>query len=308
MTLLQMQYAHECAKAGSFNKAAENLLTTSSNVGKAIKSLESELGFMIFVRSSNGITPTREGVNFLERTRKILDEVDSIKNCRYDTEKHCFRMFSTFTPITGEIFSSITRWFTSEHSDYTLILHYGSIADTKQLILSHQYDAALIFIDDRQNAFLEDLTSTAELGLEIVAERNNCVTVHKGHPIALRYEESGELDAKMLFDYPCVTYNTDGQNTRKHGYVRPIAPYIDQNKVIQTNHHMWRDQIVDNTDAFSIGVPCSRHYLQSRNRVAIPIPYGNMVKICIVYCENEKNSEKISVFREAAYDALRDDE
>lgn len=304
MTLLQMQYAHECAKAGSFNKAAENLLTTSSNVGKAIKSLESELGFMIFVRSSNGITPTREGVNFLERTRKILDEVDSIKNCRYDTEEHSFRMLSVFTPLAGEIFSKIATAFMERYSDYTLILHYGGAHSVKQLMLSHQYDAAMLFIDDRLRDLPDELAATEELTVECVTQLPNCITVRQGHPIAAEYERTGTLNTRMLFDYPCVTYNTDGSNTLKHGYVRPIASFIDQNKVIQTNHQMWRDQIVDNTDAFSIGVPGKEDYLLKERRVAIPISDGECVKIYIIYNRADSSSEAITAFREAAYSSL----
>ena len=60
MNLLHMKYALEVAKAGSVNKAAEELLIAQPNLSRAIKELEQSLGIAIFDRSARecGSRPT----------------------------------------------------------------------------------------------------------------------------------------------------------------------------------------------------------------------------------------------------------
>ena len=59
MTLQQLQYLVALAESNSINQAAQNLFVSQSGISKAIKQLESELGFPLLERSSRGITSNR---------------------------------------------------------------------------------------------------------------------------------------------------------------------------------------------------------------------------------------------------------
>lgn len=72
MNLLHLKYAVETAKAGSINKAAENLYIGQPNLSRAIKELEKSLGITIFVSSAKGMTVTPDGEEFLRYAQKIL--------------------------------------------------------------------------------------------------------------------------------------------------------------------------------------------------------------------------------------------
>ena len=54
MTIQQLFYAIAITESGSMNRAAETLYITQPSLTKAIKELENELGFSIFVRSGKG--------------------------------------------------------------------------------------------------------------------------------------------------------------------------------------------------------------------------------------------------------------
>ena len=71
MTLQQMLYALTIAECGSMNKAAEKLYMVQSTLTSAIRELEQENGITIFVRTHKGMTPTPEGVEFLNDIRNI---------------------------------------------------------------------------------------------------------------------------------------------------------------------------------------------------------------------------------------------
>ena len=56
MNVIYLKYAVAVAKAGSLNKAAEELFVAQPNLSRAIKELEKELGTVIFERTSKGIS------------------------------------------------------------------------------------------------------------------------------------------------------------------------------------------------------------------------------------------------------------
>jgi DNA-binding transcriptional LysR family regulator len=65
------------AEARSFTGAARQVGLSSSAVSKAISRLEERLGVRLFHRSTRTITLTEEGAMFLERCRRILNEVEA---------------------------------------------------------------------------------------------------------------------------------------------------------------------------------------------------------------------------------------
>ena len=79
MNLLHMKHALEVAKAGSLNKAAENLLIAAPNISRSIKELESDLGITIFERTQNGMRLTLEGEEFINIAKGILGQIDEVE-------------------------------------------------------------------------------------------------------------------------------------------------------------------------------------------------------------------------------------
>ena len=67
----------QAAEARSFTVAGQQLRVSSSAVGKAIARLEDRLGVRLFHRSTRTITLTPEGALFLDRCRRILNEVEA---------------------------------------------------------------------------------------------------------------------------------------------------------------------------------------------------------------------------------------
>ena len=65
MTLVQFKYVLEIAKTGSVNQAANNLFVSQSVLSNALKTLEKELGQLIFYRMTTGMQLTPFGDRFL---------------------------------------------------------------------------------------------------------------------------------------------------------------------------------------------------------------------------------------------------
>ncbi len=65
----------QVAETRSFTESARQLGVSSSTVGKTIARMEERLHVRLFHRSTRSITLTAEGTLFLERCRRILNEV-----------------------------------------------------------------------------------------------------------------------------------------------------------------------------------------------------------------------------------------
>lgn len=61
MNVIYLKHAVAVAKAGSLNKAAEELFVAQTNLSRVIKELEKELGSVIFERPSKRISLTPDG-------------------------------------------------------------------------------------------------------------------------------------------------------------------------------------------------------------------------------------------------------
>lgn len=70
-----MRFFIAVAQSGSFTAAAEILDTTTTNVSKAVTSLEARLQTRLINRTTRRLALTEAGARYLQRCEKILDEV-----------------------------------------------------------------------------------------------------------------------------------------------------------------------------------------------------------------------------------------
>ena len=92
MTLQQLKYAIAVAESGSMNEAARKLFVSQPSLSSAIRELEKELGFELFVRSNHGILITPDGEEFLGYARQVTEQYRLLSN-RY-IEKEAKEKFS----------------------------------------------------------------------------------------------------------------------------------------------------------------------------------------------------------------------
>ena len=101
MNIVYLRYAVAVAKAGSLNKAAEELFIAQPNLSRAIKELEKELGIVIFDRNSKGITLTSDGERLISYGKKIIRQIDNIE--KEFKEKKYTTVFSLSAPRVSYI-------------------------------------------------------------------------------------------------------------------------------------------------------------------------------------------------------------
>lgn len=164
MRIEQLAYFIEVAKYGSINKAAEKLYITQPALGAAIKKLENELGFPLFIRESYGIRLTPWGKQTLQVAGEIMRHYDDLNVIKYN-----YKQAQNSEDISGELnISSIRTLSLNTLPDVISILAglYPKInitvieqntAAAMQSMLNNQSDIALV------NLEVDDETSFAYL-------------------------------------------------------------------------------------------------------------------------------------------------
>ena len=124
MNILHMKYAVEVAKAGSLNKAAENLLIAAPNVSRSIKELEADIGISIFERTAKGMELTPEGEEFINYAKGILNQIEEVENF-YKKGSSKKQQFSISVPRACYISEAFSQFSKSLSKDAAEISRFG---------------------------------------------------------------------------------------------------------------------------------------------------------------------------------------
>ena len=95
MDYRHLKYFMEVAEQKSFSKAARNLHISQSAISRMIKSLEDELGVVLFIRNAKTVEITAPGTIFLNYAKRCLFIFEHLKsdfenefNLKQDTIEH----------------------------------------------------------------------------------------------------------------------------------------------------------------------------------------------------------------------------
>ncbi len=127
---------------GSFAAVAVQLNISPSSVSRAIANLEKQLNTRLFQRSTRSLKPTQAGIEYYERVRTILDELDNlhedIKHGK-DNPSGTVRV-SASTTFGQRILPAITKVFYEKYSHINLEL---SLSDNRVDLIENQIDVAI---------------------------------------------------------------------------------------------------------------------------------------------------------------------
>jgi DNA-binding transcriptional LysR family regulator len=128
MTFAQLRVLRAVVRTGNLTRAAEELGTTQSAVSHALRLLERELGVSLFVRGSQGVTPTPAGRAVDRRAALILAQADAIaEEAAAARDEAGGRLRVGVVPsANARLMPRVLRAFASAHPDAALTVLEGS--------------------------------------------------------------------------------------------------------------------------------------------------------------------------------------
>ncbi len=130
----------------SFSKAANKLGYSQSAVSQSIKLLEEELETKLFIRKREGISLTKDGMDYLPFIRSIAtaqENLDKRKREKKGLVNETIRI-GTFTSVSRNILPSLLSQFHSLYPHVQFELRQGEYDNIHQWILDGEVDFAFI--------------------------------------------------------------------------------------------------------------------------------------------------------------------
>ena len=199
MNFHQLQYAIAIARNGlSVTQAAASLGTSQPAISRALKALEKELGFDLFVREGRAFSRvTPEGQRVLEFAGRALAEVESLRAVAADLNQDARGTLSIATTHTQAryVLPPVVQAFRKRYPEVDLHLHQGTSEQISEMVAA---DRVQLAIATGSEALFPELV------LLPVYRWHRQVIVPKSHPLAR--PGAGKLTLQQLAQYPLVTY------------------------------------------------------------------------------------------------------
>lgn len=171
MNILSLKYAVTVARCGSISGAAEQLAMNQPNLSKAIKELESSLNMTIFQRTSTGVIPTPQGVEFLDSARHILQQIKELEE-RYQSEEKRKVAFSVSVPRASYITYAFADFANSLNSigEFELNFMETNSMEAIQNISRKGYTMGIIRYQSEYDAYFQKMLQEKRLQSELLWE------------------------------------------------------------------------------------------------------------------------------------------
>ncbi len=197
MNFHQLQYAVAISRHGlSVTQAAAALGTSQPAISRALKALERELGFDLFVREGRAFSRvTPQGARVLEYAARALAEIESLQAVAADLTQDNRGTLSIATTHTQAryVLPPVVRAFRDKYPDVELHLHQGTSEQIAEMVAADRVQLAIATGSD--GLF-------PNLMLLPVYRWTRQVIVPKSHPLA----RAGKLTIRDLASYPLISY------------------------------------------------------------------------------------------------------
>lgn len=176
--LRQLHYLTVAAQVGSFRRTAEMCHVDQSNVSRALKQLEDNLGVSLFERARSGVRLTPAGQQFLAEVSPALEQLESARRsarAARRAESGLVRI-GILTSLAGGFLRQLVQSYTERHPQVTIDVRDGGRREHLAAVRARRLDAALITGSDPVPG-----CETRELWRERVH-----VALPEGHALAAR--------------------------------------------------------------------------------------------------------------------------
>lgn len=263
MTLQQLHYIITIADTGSFSKAAEVLYVSQPSLSNAVKTLENELGIVIFFRSGKGVTLTNDGAEFLIVARQVHSQYEQLED-KY-AGGHLKKKFS----VSTQHYSFATKSFVEMVKNFDIEEYEFAIRETKTKevigdVASLKSEIGILYRSDFNRNYLTKLFRDRDLEFHHLIDCQAYVYLWRGHPLA----SSPAITFKDLEDYPCLSFD-QGEDASFY-LAEEILCEQSYAKLIKTNDRSTNLNLMKGLNAYCLcsGIICEE--LNGSDYVAVP--------------------------------------
>ena len=284
MTSEQIRLALTIAETGSISNAARKVYLTQPTVSGILAALEREVGCTLFVRSSHGVSPTAEGMEFLRSARRIVQELDGIAQLGRQGEI-CRLHLTSFSSTRVE--RAFTK-FCLNHQRMRLDISYEilscSIERAASLIYDGKTDVVLTVAVEGISNVQRQLLDSRHLIYEPIARLPIAVTMAQSYPLC---------QGALTLDRAAQFTRLEDSRLRLNSSIYPesVRMQFQQAPSIQIQSRTMRIQLAAAGIGFFIGMPMRAEELAQNGLTCRIIP-GLQLHLAAVRSEEASNDSQ----------------
>ena len=209
MTLVQLKYVITVAGQNSLNDAAKVLFISQPSLSSAIRSLEKEIGFDIFIRSKNGITLTSKGTEFIGYAKSVMEQYELL-DAKYISQtevKKTFGVSMQHYTFAVNAFVELVKQYGMD--EYEFEVHETKTHEVIEDVKNRKSEIGILYLNNFNRNVLNKLFAEYELQFQPLLECGVYVYMWKGHPLA----ERKEIALEELDEYPCLGFAQGEHNS-----------------------------------------------------------------------------------------------
>jgi LysR family transcriptional activator of dmlA len=166
------------AETSSFSRTAEHMSVTTAVITRHIAALESRLNARLFQRTTRHVSLTDAGRMFLERARRILEDLEDAENLVSTQQRQPGGVLRIASPVAFGLrhLSLILKSFTESHP---MVTPHITLSDDAINLVEQQFDVAIVPEGDMYSNTLV-MRRFASSPLQLVASPD--YVAKRGHP------------------------------------------------------------------------------------------------------------------------------
>lgn len=184
MNIKHIQYLVEIERVRSISQAAENLYIGQPNLSRILKEIEADLGFPIFLRTTNGVRPTERGATFLQHAHKILREMESIRMMSpHEMVEDRLRIC---IPRSGVRFQMVAQCLkeATETRNLNVVIRECHAKKALEMLSDGHTEIAIIRFREGYEDYFQDVAAAEKLTFKMLCSYEDVILMHKNHPLA----------------------------------------------------------------------------------------------------------------------------
>lgn len=180
MELRHLYYILMLAREKNFSRAAEKLFITQPTLSSQVKSLEHELGFPIFQRSTKRVALTSYGELFVERAQRVVGEFEDFQQWTLRLrEQKSARLSFGASALTAPHASACIPDFIQQFPDVQFVHTEQWDPVLMDMVREGELDIALVGLPKNE-------IDRAGLHVFPILDEHVCVVMSRSHPLHSR--------------------------------------------------------------------------------------------------------------------------
>ncbi|EJN93790.1 LysR family transcriptional regulator [Streptococcus ratti] len=295
MNFQQCRYVEAIAETGSFSEAAKKLYVTQPNLSSSIKELEIELGVQLFIRSNTGTRLTDDGYDFLKYAKRILGEIDLLKQRYQDNYKNSFTITSHHYDFLAMPLLDIAESFKHNYQHFHLIE-----TTTKKIlesVLTFESDLGILYLNDDNRHILERYFKQNDLTFTALGDFPTRIFLRKDHPLA----KQKVIEKAQLKDYKQVRFR---QETSGLNFDEDTLDTPENQSVFYSNDRGTIMNILCGSDAYASGLGLVNSFIKDQI-VLVPLKDSHIHTLGFVSNNRKQDTSITQEFIKAVKESLK---